>query len=234
MIDSAIDRLHADGIGLPDYAINSCGATIAFGDTELLSKTYEPPPSVIDSLMGALGLVPHRGQSPSDVIDVRACVCDAASPVLCVALSHTRYSLLLPPATQQPDVHVGKCWPMDGDNGRITVQLGTPVKPTSFTLDHAHHSLAQVLASAARDVEVWVRHCTPCCVFGASCHLLLLFVCWLHAWQGYASRKDKSPVKLASYTYDVDGGNTQTFPRNHNKDNDVSCAGQWFANKTQP
>lgn len=71
MIDSAIDRLHADGIGLPDYAINSCGATIAFGDTELLSKTYEPPPSVIDSLMGALGLVPHRGQSPSDVIDVR-------------------------------------------------------------------------------------------------------------------------------------------------------------------
>lgn len=39
-------------------------------------------------------------------------------------------------------------------------------------------------------------------------------------------------MKLASYTYDVDGGNTQTFPRNHNKDNDVSCAGQWFANRS--
>lgn len=101
MIDSAIDRLHADGIGLPDYAINSCGATIAFGDTELLSKTYEPPPSVIDSLMGALGLVPHRGQSPSDVIDVRVwgCVRRCFSCWVCGPLSH---SLLAAAATCHP------------------------------------------------------------------------------------------------------------------------------------
>ena len=38
----------------------------------LLSKTFEPTPTLAEKVLCFVGLVPHRGQSPQDVIDVRS------------------------------------------------------------------------------------------------------------------------------------------------------------------
>ena len=59
----------------------------------------------------------------------------------------------------QPDVNVGKCWPMDGSSGRITIRVSDVggVIPTHFSIDHAHHDVAHSLASAPRNCEAWVR-----------------------------------------------------------------------------
>ena len=74
------------------------------------------------------------------------------------------HSLVAPPCLYvprptQPDTHVGKCWPMAGSDGFVTVRLSHSggVKPTHFTVDHAHKDIAHGRASAPRFMEAWVR-----------------------------------------------------------------------------
>ena len=85
-------------------------------------------------------LVPPRGVSCHPLT--------GCSPLACTCLAPT-----------QPDTHVGKCWPMAGSDGFVTVRLSHSggVKPTHFTVDHAHKDIAHGRASAPRFMEAWVR-----------------------------------------------------------------------------
>ncbi|ORX54126.1 hypothetical protein DM01DRAFT_1335980 [Hesseltinella vesiculosa] len=54
-----------------------------------------------------------------------------------------------------PGTQVGQCWPMDGQQGSLGIQLSEPIAIESISIDHPGPSLAGNPASAPRTIDVW-------------------------------------------------------------------------------
>lgn len=54
-----------------------------------------------------------------------------------------------------PDNNAGQCWPMQGSNGTLGVQLSQSIYIDSITIEHVARGLAVNMSSAPKDVDVW-------------------------------------------------------------------------------
>lgn len=128
LIAAAVDRLSADKLYQPDYALHSRGACVV-ADTRLTSPTYNRSSQ-------------YRMDCTRDVCVV---VNEPGSPV---------DGRQTPLAALHPSLDVGMCWPMAGPVGNLTVLLAEPVHVSGVSIDHAHPSLAHD-ASTPKLCSVW-------------------------------------------------------------------------------
>ncbi|EFP87570.2 uncharacterized protein PGTG_13941 [Puccinia graminis f. sp. tritici CRL 75-36-700-3] len=54
-----------------------------------------------------------------------------------------------------PEVELGKCWPIAGQQGHLAVYLSRKILVTEVSIEHVSKSLAYELDSAPREIEVW-------------------------------------------------------------------------------
>lgn len=54
-----------------------------------------------------------------------------------------------------PEVELGKCWPIAGQQGHLAVYLSRKIVVTEVSIEHVSKSLAYELDSAPREIEVW-------------------------------------------------------------------------------
>lgn len=109
-----------------DYALGSTGATIVTKET---SETYIPTVSALANNPGILGGLSH-GISKTLL---------GAGPEDAISSLMTR----------------GSCWPMQGSNGHLTVQLSRPIVVNAVTLEHLMN--AEDISSAPRTFHVFVK-----------------------------------------------------------------------------
>ncbi|XP_076458771.1 uncharacterized protein LOC143292413 isoform X2 [Babylonia areolata] len=95
------------------------------------------------------------------------------------------YTVNGPRTVIQPEVLPGNCWPFEGHEGSVVIQLAVPIKPTMFTLEHIGktQSIFGDNKSAPKDFLVL----------------------------GLSSESDTEGVILGEYHYDGDGTPMQHF-----------------------
>ncbi|XP_064605030.1 SUN domain-containing protein 1-like isoform X2 [Liolophura sinensis] len=86
----------------------------------------------------------------------------------------------------QPEMQPGECWPFEGKQGFVVIQLSTRIIPTSFSLEHIPKSISPSgnIDSAPSDFTVIGLH----------------------------NEKDTVGVSLGNYTYSTEGSPLQYFP----------------------
>jgi hypothetical protein len=94
----------------------------------------------------------------------------------------------LPETAIQPSTYVGECWPMVGSQGQIAIALIAPITMTSITIEHPSRHIAIDIASAPRELELWVQPAGEFCKSG---------IC--------------DPVFITVFTYNIFGSSVQTF-----------------------
>jgi len=82
-----------------------------------------------------------------------------------------------------PGAMPGQCFAFAGHHGTVAIQLGMPIVPSSFSLDHISPGLALNFGSAPKNFVVW----------------------------GLKGKYDPNPALLGNYTYVKNGPAIQTF-----------------------
>ncbi|KAL8584269.1 hypothetical protein ACOMHN_034954 [Nucella lapillus] len=155
LIGAALLKYSADKMDLPDYALESTGGSVV---NIRCSQTYSKRAATVK--VWGIPLY-YTVNSPRTVIQIFHCVC------------------------VQPEVLPGNCWPFEGEQGSVVVQLAVPIRPTMFTLEHI--SKAQS-------------------IFGNNESAPKGFIVL-----GLSSESDTGGVILGEYQYDADGMPMQHF-----------------------
>ena len=53
------------------------------------------------------------------------------------------------------DENLGSCWPMEGNQGQLTIQLSQPIHAISIAIEHISRSITADATTAPRDFEVY-------------------------------------------------------------------------------
>lgn len=106
LLEAGLALSHADGIGLPDYALAAAGAAV-LTDPTLTSATWVKggPPVPAAAMLGPTGSLPAST--------------DRRTP-------HTAL---------EADTRAGSCWPMSGTSGSLGIKLAIPVVPSAISID---------------------------------------------------------------------------------------------------
>ncbi|RKP06581.1 hypothetical protein THASP1DRAFT_31609 [Thamnocephalis sphaerospora] len=128
-----LDRYHADGLAIPDYALLAAGARVV---PRLTSDTFTPGPG-------------------SEVGRMRR--------IAWWFISQFKSTTSKPPSVALlPWRQPGDCWPMAGHSGRLTVHLARAIIPEAITLEHVDRRIALDASSSPREVIVYaVAHDVP-------------------------------------------------------------------------